>query len=662
MTGKIRFLVNGGEVELISSKVKRNSDRAVDTIEFKIPPKQVADQGATVTYVQDIVNTDFLTAIYNFQYSARDESGNDLDGDDGVYTADYTEDSTQSYTENIKPVIRFNADSEKVTITDNTLFDFSKQFDIILITKPSTFPTGAMTIFSKTNGGIGGGIEIGLTSGDPSYVEVELFETGGTLTTITGSNVNIRDNVYHVIRVKRDENGLITVTVDGTLEGSTTKNGAADDYSASGIDVFIGKNSSVGTKHYYGTIAQLRIYCGGYVSDNDYTNIRFYKRQPLTMKFKGIVQNYEDSVGFRTVYAQSINELLINAIISKEVLDARDKSGTNNGIDNIFLDDSGGTRMRTDTIVTQILAELDSEYLFYTAAAAGTIMNRYIARGTLSTIVSQLFALDNRDWWITPRKVFIKEAQPITTSLTILEGDYDITVDGKDSTNLINDIEGIGEIQIHNKTQLFNGDTVETNFTLTFTPIRSKVSVDSVEKIRGFDSSDSVGKDYYIEYTDGATSGAQLIFFSPPASGTNNISIEYDYEATDTLYFRGNDATSITANGRVSGRFYAPGFDQSQLATLVNNILTNRKDANRRIHVISSSLCNFIREGLQMNIIYSPKVIDDNFELKSMEWLYPQGITIMEFGEHKFDYFDIMKSGNERALGLDNSIVKTNSI
>ncbi|WP_428323666.1 hypothetical protein [Nitrosopumilus sp.] len=661
MTNLIKFMVNGLESNLLSAKTRRNGSRTVDSMEFSIPPKYSIDEGDEVTYIQDVADTTFLTAIYNFQHSARDEGGYDLDGDDGTYTADYANDTSRNYAKSVKPVIRFNADNEKVTVSDNSRFDFSKQFDIIVVVTPEVGSSTARTFFSKSNGGVGGGIEIGISGADPGYVDVELFSTAGILTQITGTNVDLRDGDYHFVRVKRDENDLITVSVDGTSEGTATKSAAVDDYTASGVDLLIGKNFGAGSKHFRGNIAQLRIYSGGYLKDSDFTKVLNAKRQPLTMKFRGKVSHYEDNVGVKTVYAQSDTEVAINTKISKSNMDSRDDSSDNNGIDNIFLDDATN-RMRTDTIVEKILEQIDSEFIFVNDTSNGTIMNRYVARGTLISIISNLFALDSRSFWITPRKVLIKENSPISTTHSLLSQDYNMNVDGKDTTLLINDLEAVGEVQVHNRTELFSGNGSLTAFSLSDMPITTKVSVGGTEQIRGIDSSDSAGNDYYIEYTDGSSSGAQIIFYSAPASGSNNISVEYTFENTSTLYFRNSDATSITNNGRISGRIYLPGFDQNQLASLVSSIVTDRKTIKRRIVVQAPKLINFVREGLEMDIVYPLKSIDSAFELKSIEWIYPDGITILTFGEHKFDYFDIMETNTDRLVGLDDSIVKANNI
>jgi len=143
-----RLMVNNKELPLLKAKVTRNGDNSIDVAEFRLPPQTTIADDDEISYIQDIVDTTYLTAIYNFHYSARDEAGYDIDGDDGTFTADFVEDGTKNFTGSIDPVIRFNANDEKVTVTDNTRIDFSKQFDIILIVSPATFPTGAMTMFS----------------------------------------------------------------------------------------------------------------------------------------------------------------------------------------------------------------------------------------------------------------------------------------------------------------------------------------------------------------------------------------------------------------------------------------------------------------------------------------------------------------------------------
>jgi len=353
-----RFKINNLESTLYKAHVKRHGSRSVDEGEFGFPPSTVVTKGDCVTYIQDIVDTTNLTAIYNFQHSARDEGGFCLDGNDGTFTADFINDGTRNYTQDIDPAIRFNADCEFVTVTDSTRFDFSKQFDIHTWVRHCTFPTAAKTFFSKSTGGIGGGIEIGVTAVDcmcDSFVCVELFDTGGLLTTITGTNVSISDGEYHRVRIKRDGAGDIKVFTDLTQEGCTVnKNAAVDDYTASGTDLRFGKNFGAGGKHYRGALAQVRIYSGGFLTDLDSDRVFKNKRQPLTMKFRGKVSKVENEQGLKTVWAKGVNDILTDIKITKSVMDGRDDSACCNGIDNVFLDDACN-RMRTDDIICKTL-------------------------------------------------------------------------------------------------------------------------------------------------------------------------------------------------------------------------------------------------------------------------------------------------------------------
>ena len=66
-------------IKIIKSVVSRQGSRAVDTGEFTISIKHDVQVNDTVKYIQDIVDTENLTAIYNFQANDMDESGNDID-------------------------------------------------------------------------------------------------------------------------------------------------------------------------------------------------------------------------------------------------------------------------------------------------------------------------------------------------------------------------------------------------------------------------------------------------------------------------------------------------------------------------------------------------------------------------------------------------------
>jgi len=77
-------------------------------------------------------------------------------------------------------------------------------------------------------------------------------------------------------------------------------------------------------------------------------------------------------------------------------------------------------------------------------------------------------------------------------------------------------------------TETFSGNASDVDFDL------SNTNVKNVRLIQISAVTQSYGTDYSIDF-DGSNPG-RITFVSPPASGTNNISIQYDYGSTDRIY------------------------------------------------------------------------------------------------------------------------------
>jgi len=87
------------------------------------------------------------------------------------------------------------------------------------------------------------------------------------------------------------------------------------------------------------------------------------------------------------------------------------------------------------------------------------------------------------------------------------------------------DIFTVGERGVTTTTDEFNGDTIETNFTLDNTNVKNvrAVTVGGVAV--------AFGSGYTVNY-----STAVVTFASPPATGTDNVDIQYDYGNTDKIF------------------------------------------------------------------------------------------------------------------------------
>jgi virulence-associated protein VapD len=90
------------------------------------------------------------------------------------------------------------------------------------------------------------------------------------------------------------------------------------------------------------------------------------------------------------------------------------------------------------------------------------------------------------------------------------------------------DIISISERGVTTATETFNGDNTTVNFDLSNTNLKNvrEVIVDTVTL--------SYGTDYSVDF-DGSNPG-RITFTTAPSTGTNNISVEYDYGNSDRIY------------------------------------------------------------------------------------------------------------------------------
>lgn len=655
----VKFFVNEYERNLLSADVLLEGERGVDIATFKVRPDELVSNGDEVFYIQDIVDTIYLRGCWNFQGNCRDESGYKQDGNDGTYTADFIDNPSAIYTRNSPRVIRFNASGERVTVTNknfpatsNKIMDFSGQFDIVLSYSPEVFPTDQSIVFSKSTGGIGGGIEIGTSSGDPGYVYIELFRQDGTLATITGSNIDLRDTEYHLVRLKRDENNLVTVTVDGTSEYSGTITG---DFGCTSDLVFGDNFHSGSSNHYEGKIAMVRVYCGGYLSDIDFYDLLYSKRIPYVMKFGGSVWSVEGT-DIKIVECKSFGKLLNEIKVTKDLLDARDESATNNGIDNVFLDDPID-RMTMNIIITQIFEHTDalSDWLIDDRTGASTVISKYIASGSISSIIGKFVTRSTDTFFSTPRKVFTIESigEDVTDHIFTNGLGVEVINDGSSDITTVNDLEVIGDSELNHYEELFSGDASNKIFTLS----NSSPVIVTVEHPVG--TVKSPNGDYVVDFESGT-----ITFTVAPASAANNVKIKYESENSSNLYFRSEDATSIASIGRYSSRIYYIGLkDLAELASFSSQYITQHKDILPRVSIKASSHINYIRPNQQVEVVNDLKSIDytdpNYITIKSIQYKYPEFLTVIHVGDYVLNDYDVENRIVERINGLDTNAVKS---
>ena len=210
---------------------------------------------------------------------------------------------------------------------------------------------------------------------------------------------------------------------------------------------------------------------------------------------------------------------------------------------------------------------------------------------------------------------------------------------------MFNKITLKGAVSVGIKTETFSGDTIETDFILSEEPEDTKVSISGVEKVRGNPGSTDTF-DYYIDKIN-----KKLIFISAPASGTDNISIEYSYKIP--IPVQSKNSSSISQYGLYESRISLEDIKTTDDATL-------------RVQKLLAAFSNpFISTELQTVNVYDlypgylVNVVDDyngknvNAVVKKITYQYPEGFDLVTVGTRIFDLQDFVTDTQKRIRELE---------
>ena len=147
-----------------------------------------------------------------------------------------------------------------------------------------------------------------------------------------------------------------------------------------------------------------------------------------------------------------------------------------------------------------------------------------------------------------------------------------------------------------------------------------------------------------------------------PASSSNYWIVESTYQDTinnNKIYWtqKGGNFDSL---GSYSKTWHVPHFQNTySLSTIAGNIITKYGSLERRVTITVPTLVNHIRENYEVEVVApdfsvgtedTSEVNNDtpiSLSVKSIKFLYPEGQTIINCGEHMFDSFDLDKAFSE---------------
>ena len=194
----VKLLLDGVSKTPLLCKLKKDGERAIDQISVSVPRNVSVSTNQKLLWIQDYVRLENLSAIYNFQTTVKDESGNSNHGTASNIT--YGTDKWNG------ACGIFNGSSSVVTVSDSSSLDFSGLFDIIVWGKWSS-TTEQFLLSKRSSTSNGWALSVNKTTAGNVT-----FKIGST--EITSSSSGYNDGDWHMIRVVRNSSNLITLYVD----------------------------------------------------------------------------------------------------------------------------------------------------------------------------------------------------------------------------------------------------------------------------------------------------------------------------------------------------------------------------------------------------------------------------------------------------------------
>ena len=540
----VKLFINNVEKNLYSVELTKEGERAIDQIRLKVPKAVEVIVNQELKYLQDMVDLTKLIAVYNLQGNTEDESGYSHNGTASNIT--YGTDTWGG-----KSAI-FNGSNGNISVSHNSRFDFSDSFDTYVWAKWTSTTTGMYLLSKRAEGDVfqenvyqtnvftqagDNGIFIQVNAATAGDVRVQV---GGTV--ITSSSAGFNDGEWHLIRLSRDLNNVVTLYVDTVLKGTATIAGNV----TTAADLTIGSDFYGG--YFNGEISRVRLY-SAMLTSNMASSIYTNRNPRSVIKFGGKITKIDSALTEREIIGQSFGKILAETEINGQVFTGR----------------------TPEYIVENIVESKTNLTYSSSSAASGITLAQYTADGKLIDVIKDLASLTNRIFYTTGSKLLVFDDVSFNDLDLVLEHGGNIAVhdDGYDDTEIVNDLTVLGQNLRYSTVQLFSGNNSNTSFTLDNNPVTVKVTVGGTEKVPETDY-------------DFDTMARTITFATAPATGSNNISIEYIFERP--LYIRGTKESSIETYGVHAKKLNLPWISTRQDGVrFVQSYLNRYKDISRKV-------------------------------------------------------------------------------
>ena len=602
----VSLFINDVKKSIISTEIHREGDRAIDDAEIKVPYTVDVNTNDKIIIIQDMIPTDNLSAIYNFNEQLIDESGliNDSTASAGITYIDGQWGGK---------ALSFNGTSTYSEINDATNLNFSGEFETFIWVKWSS--TNKQYLLTKrTTSSNGFGISVNhTTAGDVA------LELNGT--TLISSSAGFNDGNNHLIRVTRDSSNLVTLYIDKVSKGTAT---ISHNLTTTG-KLRIGRDES--NTYFTGSIDSVRLYKGTPSTDFN-GNLVYNNRNPRSvMKFGGRVTKIQKETTHQKAKCLSFGKELAEIEIRGDIYDLK----------------------TPEYIIEDLITNNTTLTYVGKGNATGVVLDKYIANGKMIDILRDFSALTGYIFYTNGSKQLVFEPNKFTdidfkfehgVNAKILTTEYD-------DTEIVNDIIVLGENLRYNTIETFTADGNANSFPINNTAISTRVTINGTEKVPEIDFTvDGIGK--------------SVLMSTVPTNGATVV-ITYEYEKP--LYIRGTKQTSIAKYGVHAKRLIMPWIKtRSDGVRFVQSYLSKYMDIRLNIKLDVPTLFNSIQENDVVHVKNTIKNIDEDFVIKGIKWKYPEYITEIDVGEFSFDYLEIDKQITEKLHDLEDAFTTNKEI
>jgi len=663
----------------LSAIVKFEGDKKPDTLEATFPMQNDVNENYQISYIQDIVDTTYLRAIYPMHLSCLDESGFDQDPTTDPPDTRFIKVSSGRYKGHY--ALDFNATSQNVDINTVDKIDISKQFDIHIkfTPDPTQFISGnnEPILWSFYDGS--NGLEIGISNQHDSIWRAFVRVAGGSTNAYRGSTETIMNSASVHIRVKRGMDNILRVYVNGIEESlddvitQSSWNGLiSSSLQPTGVPMIFGNGRGT-NDHYKGQIHEIRVYSGTDLDDIEAERIRWSKPIPQVMKFAGRIS--------RLISNQTTNKAICQSNsykFTKGKLGGNVSSLVSHSFSEVTISFTGGTNTLnignkitgatslTEGVVTEFISgdsvagtiKLINRFPVTTPFTSGETLNESVSTGAWSATYTGG----------TETSTHLTFKQMLQSAVDVVSPLDQFNVRNVDlfeeTTKKINNIYGsiyeIGDFMQYAGILLTYSECimyitprkniiVETNSGHTTDYLFDQNSSSSPYHIKNSENNDITIVNEVI--LTGRTGVTNAISEFTPAQGIrrtlrmNVLQIDTD-DDLEELSIR----TRLNLQGVDITKDVAPLKYLIQSSSPVHHVRYN--------HTVKLSR----RNGYNDSITFSPtRGSDDIFEqvevVKQIELHYPSGRTIIKVGNNDIDLFDNVSTTTQISDGLlDNTL------